>query len=89
MPPTKLAIAGADKPQRYSAFSEFTFNQKMLLAELILESLRTGQSTEESLETLDPDATLSEEGETFINLHADEPIDGAIGVVQALILSLR
>jgi len=89
MPPTELAIAGVDKTQGYSAFSKFTFNQKMLLAELILERLRTGKSTEESLEDLDPDGTLPQEGETFINFHADEPIDGEIGVVQALIFSLR
>jgi len=88
MSPTELAIKTADKAQGHDALEDCPSNQKLLLSQVFLEKLRTGHSTEESLNAVDPDCELTSDCQTFLELHANEPLDGAIGIVLGLLLNL-
>ena len=87
MPSTELAIKTADKIQGEHAFEGFTFNQRMILTQVIVQRLRNPQATtNQLLDTFDPEAELGEEGETFIELHSEEPQEAILGVILALLL---
>ena len=84
---TELATTTADRVQGEQAFEGFTFNQRMILFQALSQRLRDEQATtEQILNTFDPDAELGEEGETFIELHSEEPLEGILGVILALLL---
>ena len=84
---TELAIRTADRVQGEHAFEGFTFNQRMILTQVIVQRLRDPQATtDQLLDTFDPDSELGEEAETFVELHSEEPQEAILGLILALLL---
>ncbi|MBW4465079.1 MAG: hypothetical protein KME07_06520 [Pegethrix bostrychoides GSE-TBD4-15B] len=79
-------MTAANKAMSNGTFSQFTFNQSLILAEVLACKLRTNCSIEEVLDQVDGDAELSEEAVEFLYLHDDEPQDALLGLILALIL---
>ena len=69
------------------AFRDVKRNDRLLAGEILLRYTRTGGEINEAIEQVDLNCELSPAGQEIIRLHADEPMDGILGVVCYLILN--
>ena len=84
--PVAVAIRAAD--QSNNSFSEFTWKQKVILAQVLLQTVR-GESVEDALDLLDYDAELTEAGDEFCQLNSEDPTESTLGLVLALLLGIN
>ena len=82
--PVAVAIRAADQTN----FSEFTWKQKVILAQVLLQTVR-GESVEDALDLLDYDAELTEAGDEFCQLNSEDPTESTLGLVLALLLGIK
>ena len=80
------AIKAADRTT--NGFKEFTWRENTIMAQVILQMIG-GTKAVEAIKLLDSASELGEAAKEAIYLHEDEPIDGLIGIVLALVLELR
>jgi hypothetical protein len=80
-------IERADELQASLSFKDIPYSDKITTAVCLLQKIRTGNSIQDILDEIDPEATLSQAAEKMLLLHADEPTDSIIGIVLAIILT--
>ena len=87
---TKAAspVAVATRVADQTNFSEFTWKQKVILAQVLLQTVR-GESVEDAIELIDYDVELTEAGEEVCRLNSDDPTEATIGLVLALLLGIK